>query len=326
MGRPSFRAVCHRWRPICTGSAEVTHCGQFRFGCVPLDLGGRRERGSVAASEIAVGAIAIASVERECTEALPFERLQMLGDSWIDELRADRIAQVVDYLRKELQTPHLYPSNYYSLGAVYMWSGDYRSALTHFDEQIRAALPRNAPGDSTFGMAGAAAWCLGDERLAIKYWRNGTTAEYAIAGANTRTELLLYAASLLDPGTFPVESAEQLLIKTASHWRVKNWPGPIAQYILGIASEQEVRQKAVDRESDPAEPNPMSWQFDFYKLLTTAASARKEAHALESGLQNLANVKGSEYLAGIKFFSFLRLEEFYLARHWISKRGGPQLA
>jgi tetratricopeptide (TPR) repeat protein len=155
----------------------------------------------------------------------------MLGDSWVDELRADRTAQVVDYLRKELQTPDLHPSNYYSLGAVYMWSGDYRSALAHFDEQILAALPRNAPSDSTFGMAGAAAWCLGDEKLAIKYWRKGTTAGYAVGGANTRTDLLLYAASLLSPATFPVESAEQLLIKKANHWRVKNWPGPIAQYI-----------------------------------------------------------------------------------------------
>ena len=248
----------------------------------------------------------------------------MLGDSWIDELRADRIAEVVDYLRKELRAPSMYPSNYYSLGAVYMWSGDYRSALAHFDEQIRAALLRNAPGDSTFGMAGAAAWCLGDEKLAIEYWRNGTTAKYAVAGANTRTELLLYAASLLNPATFPAESAEQLLIKKAGHWRVKNWPGPIAQYILGTASEQGVRQKAVDREGDPAEPNPKSWQFDFYKLLTTAASAGKEMRALERGLQNLVNVKGSEYLAGIKLFYFLRIEEFYLARAWLSKRSGPQ--
>src|SRR5215469_505549 len=170
----------------------------------------------------------------------------MLGDSWIDELRSDRIAEVVDHLRKELQSPSLYPSNYYSLGAVYMWSGDYRSALTHFDEQIRVALPGNEPGDSAFGMAGAAAWCLADEGPAINYWQKGTTAEYAVAGANTRTELLLYAASRLNPATFPRQSAEQLLIKKASHWRVESWPGPIAQYILGIASEQEVRQKTVD--------------------------------------------------------------------------------
>ena len=249
----------------------------------------------------------------------------MLGDSWIDELRADRIPQVVDYLREELQALRMYPSNYYSLGAVYMWSGEYRSALAHFDEQIRAALPSNVPADSSFGMAGAAAWCLGDEKLAINYWRKGTTAGYAGAGANTRTELLLYAASLLNPATFRVESVEQLLIKKARHWRVKNWPGPIAQYILGIASEQEARQKAVDRVGELAAPNPMSWQFNFYKLLTTTASAEKEMRVLESGLQNLVNVKGSEYLAGIKFFSFLRLEEFYLVRDWLSKRSGPQL-
>jgi hypothetical protein len=44
--------------------------------------------------------VLFATVERECTEALPFVRMQRLGDSWTDELRADRIAQVVDYLRK----------------------------------------------------------------------------------------------------------------------------------------------------------------------------------------------------------------------------------
>jgi hypothetical protein len=98
---------------------------------------------------------------------------------------------------------------------------------------------------------------FGGEKLAIEYWRKGTTAKYAVAGANTRTELLLYVASLLSPGTFPVDSAQQLLITKASHWRVKNWPGPIAQYILGTAFEQEVRQKAVFRKGDPAEPNPM---------------------------------------------------------------------
>ena len=250
----------------------------------------------------------------------------MHGDSWIDELRSDRITEVVDHLRKELRIPSLHPSNYYSLGAVYMWSGDYRLALAHFDEQIQAALPRNAPADSSFGMAGVAAWCLGREKLAVKYWRNGTTAKYAVAGANTRTELLLYAASLLNPAIFPTESAEHLLIKKAGQWRVKNWPGPIAQYILGTASEQEVRQKAVERKGDPVGPNPMSWQFDFYKLLTTTASAGKDMGALESGLQHLVAVKGSEYVAGLKFFYFLRIEEFYLARYWLSKRIGLHLA
>src|SRR5713226_2846285 len=100
----------------------------------------------------------------------------MSAESWIDELRADRINEAVEHLRQELRASNNYPSNYYSLGAVFMWSGDYKSALAHFEEQIQASLPRNPPGDQAFGMAGSAAWCLGDEKLARKYWRKGITA------------------------------------------------------------------------------------------------------------------------------------------------------
>ena len=49
-------------------------------------------------------------------------------------------------------------------------------------------------------------------------------------------------------------------------------------------------------------------------------------HALESELQNLVNVNDSAYLAGIKFFYFLRMEEFYLLRHRLSKRNALELA
>lgn len=174
-------------------------------------------------------------------------------------------------------------------------------------------------------MAGAAAWCLGDEKSAVSYWQNGTTSGYAVAGANTRTSLLLYAASVLKPDTFPAEAAHKLLREKANHWRVKNWPGPIAQHIVGAASQEEVGPKTAYRNSDPAEPTPHSWQFAFYKLLKSSAASANGIRTLESGVQSLLNVKGSEYLAGIKFFYFLRLEEFYLARHWSSKRSGPQL-
>jgi tetratricopeptide (TPR) repeat protein len=99
-------------------------------------------------------------------------------DSWIDELRADRTDQALDHLQQQLSTSPLFGSNYFSLGAVYMWSGDYQSAFAHFDKQIREKLPSNSAGDQAFGMAGAAAWCLGDEKLAVKYWRKGTTPGY----------------------------------------------------------------------------------------------------------------------------------------------------
>jgi len=99
---------------------------------------------------------------------------------------------------------------------------------------------------------------------------------------------------------------------------VKNWPGPIAQYILGTASDQEVREEALRTHRDPVQPNPNSWQFEFYRLLKTAAPSGTATHTLKSELHNLLNVDGSDYIAGIKLFYFLRVEEFYLARHWIS--------
>ena len=250
----------------------------------------------------------------------------MLSDGWIDELRADRIGQALDHLRNKLQTPTLFPSNYYGLGAVYMWSGDYKSALAHFDEQIRAGVPRNPAGDAAFAMAGAAAWCLSNEDLAVKYWRKGATPAFAVAGANTRTALLLFALSILTPDGSSAERADNLLRKKVNHWRVRNWPGPIAQYIVGEISEEEVREKAVYRTGDPRDRNPKSWQFSFYKLLKNCAAADNRIQALESGFKPLLQVKGSEYLEGEKFFYFLRLEEFYLARDWILKRNGSSLA
>src|SRR5438552_15611155 len=99
-----------------------------------------------------------------------------------------------------------------------MWAGHYQSALSHFEEQIRAKLPRSQPGDAAVGMAGTDAWCLNDEKAAIKHWRQGTTPGYAIAGVNTRTSLLLYAVSILKPETFSTEAADRLLQKRASHW------------------------------------------------------------------------------------------------------------
>jgi hypothetical protein len=106
---------------------------------------------------------------------------RLLGDpksDWIAELRAGRTQQALDMLRKERPSP----SNHYSLGAACMWAADYQAALAHFDEEIRnhrsghSRLPWHVakpPGDIDYGMAGAAAWCLGQKTLALKHWQEG---------------------------------------------------------------------------------------------------------------------------------------------------------
>jgi len=167
--------------------------------------------------------------------------VQMATETWIEELRAGRANKALDQLRQERPSP----SNFASLGAAYMWAGDFQSALAHFQKQIQSPPPQRSPGDLEFGMAGSAAWCLGDTKLAIQYWRKGTEAAYAVGGANTRTALLLYFAAIMNPETFSIPAARELLAEKANHWRIKSWPGPIAEFVLGTRSEEAARQEAV---------------------------------------------------------------------------------
>jgi len=241
----------------------------------------------------------------------------MQSEAWIDELRAGRNMVALDHLRREPMNP----SNFISLGAVYMWAADFQAALAHFQDQIQAALYSNFPSDLSYGMAGTAAWCLGDQKLAVKYWRKGTKPRYAVGGSNTRTSLLLYAASVLDAGAFSVRTAEKLLKEKVSHWRVKHWAGPLAEFILGMASEETVREKTLFESTRMRsyKKNTKSWQLDFYRVLKEFADGNVSSGVLERELQNLLSVKGSEYLDGANVFYFLRMEEFYIARHGSSR-------
>ena len=44
MGGVDFRDLCHRWRPVCTRRAEITHCRQFYGSRFSLDFGRSGER------------------------------------------------------------------------------------------------------------------------------------------------------------------------------------------------------------------------------------------------------------------------------------------
>ena len=194
----------------------------------------------------------------------------MPTETWVEDLRAGRNDVAFDHLRRDRPSP----SKFYSLGAVYMWAGEIQQTLDHFRGYIQDPPLYGPPSDLAFGMAGAAAWCLGDERLAVKFWGNGIAAGATVGGAYTRTVLLLYAVSVLTPSVFSRPSAEKLLMKRVSQQRVRNWPGPIAQFILGTAGCEDVRGKAVylNRQSDKLNPKSRQWQLDFYELLKGAAS------------------------------------------------------
>lgn len=150
----------------------------------------------------------------------------MPSEDWISELKAGRRESALEKLRKEEPSP----SNVYSLGAAYMWISDFQSALAHFDRQIRTRA--DSTSDFLYGMAGAASWCLGNEALAIEYWRNGTQAKRAIAGENahsssavcsfcSQTRNFLYYRSCGTNGQKIGQSLENRLARR--HRRVHSW-------------------------------------------------------------------------------------------------------
>lgn len=229
--------------------------------------------------------------------------------NWLEELWAGRTVRALELLREEPDSR----DKKYSLGSIYMWTYEFELALSHFEK----LLDQPDRSDFFFGMAGAAAWCIGDKKQATRHWRAGVTAPATVGGANTRTALLLYAASALEPDTYSTESAKKILKGRVGQWRVRNWPGPIAQFILGTTNENEASQAS----RHPVHRNFVKaaiWKFRFYALLRQLLASDINSTAFTEGLRELVAVKGSRYIGLENLSHFLRCEEFYLARNWCS--------
>lgn len=231
----------------------------------------------------------------------------MAATKWLEELWAGRTVMALSLLQEERESS----GKLYSLGSIYMWTYEFQLALSHFEK----LLDKPYRSDFFFGMAGTAAWCIGDKKRATRHWRMGVSAPNTVGGANTRTALLLYAASALEPNTYSTESAKKILKARAGQWRVRNWPGPIAQFILGTTTEDGARQAS----RNPIHRNSLKaaiWKFRFYALLQQLLSCDISTSAFTEELRRFVAIKGSEYICLENFSSFVRCEEFYLARSW----------
>lgn len=231
----------------------------------------------------------------------------MAVGEWVETLWAGRTALALDLLRKESESL----SKLCSLGAIYMWTGEFQSVLAHFEP----LLDKPIRIDFFFGMAGAAAWCTGDLKRATRHWRKGVTCPAAVAGSNTRTALLLYAASVLEPNAYSTEAAKKILKSRLAKRRGGYWPGQIAQFLLEADREDEARQASFD----PNQRNFLNvavWTFRFYVLLKKMLSRDISPSDFTGQLHELVALEASGYLELKNLSYFLRCEEFYLARNW----------
>jgi tetratricopeptide (TPR) repeat protein len=213
-------------------------------------------------------------------------------------------------------------SHIMELGIAYLWTGDYQSAFTHFNEAIHQ-YPRSMSG--FYGMAGAAQWCMGQYSGAVDGWNRGLKAEYAdAAGLGIQLPLLLFLASRLDPEVFPKKKAEGMLVEKAKDLRAGHWPGSLARFVLGQSSSEDALDSIPEGGSFGKKLG--LWWIQFY------------GHLLELDAGILTSVEFAQLMKGLTdtsqplfsdqddFLSVLWSEEFFIARHIAQMKIRPPAA
>ena len=203
------------------------------------------------------------------------------------------------------------------LGVAYLWLGRYQAAFTHFEEFNRKP-PRYA---ITFGMAGAAKWCLSQPEEAVDQWQAGLKCDFADSGgAGIKIPLLLFFASITRPALFPTARVERLLQERSQEPRAAIWPGPLAKFVLGQHSDDQLRQECerhVERYGNDETPY---WHSDFYKGVL--AAKKGDAAHFSDAMKRAAQLTWADFdNRQAEFYAKVWQEEFFLARHESSSVG-----
>lgn len=230
-------------------------------------------------------------------------------DSWI-LLRGNEGERKMGLLQNQQKyTQYQNGSNTMSLGISYLWLYQYQLAWEHFR---RAILTRGAKGDAYFGMAGVAMWCLGRPSEAVAEWRAGLKANYSRSGGlNIRIPLLLYFASVVKPEVFEHTSARELMLKKTGDRRMKNWPGPMARWLLGQITEEDFQSQC--NGTDAANVLDHQWLASFYR--SALRSEPSKTSEFKESMWRLTDMSGPEWLDQDYFLSRVWSEEFFLARY-----------
>jgi len=195
------------------------------------------------------------------------------------------------------------------LGVAYLWLEDFHAAERHFLHAIKESRVR---GDTFYGMAGAAKWCLDDPVAAVRYWRGGLDAPYAVGGIGISLPLLLWAASILRPGVFPAKEAARLLKAKAKDPRADSWPGPIAKFILGLSDEISLAAACFERNAVQPGQKRIA---EFYKGLLEFSRGAEDATVLREIMRTTADTSQSDWSKEEDFLDLMWSEEFFVARH-----------
>ena len=150
-------------------------------------------------------------------------------------------------------------SHIMELGVGYLWVKNYQAAWEHFYDVNQKDPNHHA---IFYGMAGVAKWCMNEPEESVRQWCSGLNCRYADGAGGVQLPLLLFDASVFKPEVYPRAEAEKLLTVRANDRRVKNWPGPVAEFLLGRIDEGGLRSKCAGL--NEGDTFMRHWLADFY--------------------------------------------------------------
>jgi tetratricopeptide (TPR) repeat protein len=224
-----------------------------------------------------------------------------------DVLRSGRTELAIRMFRKAFLDKQT-SAHLIELGVAYLWIKDYQAAFDHLSEQMKI-IPRRL--EKIFGLAGIAKWCLNEPGEAIEQWIQGIKCDYADGAGGVTIPLLLFYASIVKPELYSRKDAEKLMITRAKRRIIRNWPGPIAEYILNRIDKKQLQS---DFQGYNVTVTLLhSWRADFYFGILEYASGNIEKYT--HFIKKVASVTYDDFDSNRKLFlSKIWHEEFYLAR------------
>jgi hypothetical protein len=200
------------------------------------------------------------------------------------------------------------------LGIGYLVAGEFEAAWEHFKTLIAVDVEAGRPSTTFhYGMAGVAKWCLNDPEEAVAEWREGLSCEFTDWAGGVELPLLMYFASVARPKVFPKLRAEAdvVLTKRAGSHLIKNWPGAIAEFVLGRIDESALRSKC--RQEDEDGTKLYNWLADFYVGVIGLVRGKQEPW--RGTIRKIADVTRPDMSSPDYFLTCVWNEEFFLARH-----------
>lgn len=134
------------------------------------------------------------------------------------------------------------PQTRASMGTDYLRLGRLDAAAEIFDDLLWQKSP--ADHDGLYVYCGLVRWLWGHSVNAVDYWMRGLKCSYTDDAGGVELPLLLYYASTCDPMLYDPSDATNLLKQKLKSRRAKNWPGPIARYVLKRIDEARLRKLA----------------------------------------------------------------------------------